>query len=351
MNPYLDLFYGALEAYGVQRAGSFLLSPRWLAAKRHEIHAIHLHWPEWLWDGRHERSGWALLKLHMVLVMAGVLGIKRIWTVHNLDPHEGRNWQDELGQRLLARYCDLLIVHSRVTEEQVRRKLSPKAPMVVMPHGSYEGHYPAPRPRAVVMEEFGLKGGRPILCCLGRLRDYKGLDLACEALSMLHDEVQLVIAGVPHRGFDMAALERYDEILPGLVLIARALDDQEFSDLLSVSDAALLPYRQITGSGALLAAWTHGCGVVVSDLDYFQEMLLPGNNAGMAFKAGDAESLVDAIRAYLKVPYNARERDALRMAERFSWSRCVEPVGEVIQAWQEDGEARGGLHRHQEATA
>ena len=338
-NPYLDLFYGALAPSGVETAESFKFSLKWLFDKRGEIDVIHFHWPEWLWDGRREGSARALLKLQAILRVASALGIKLIWTVHNLDIHEGSGWQDKWGQRLLARHCDMLITHSQTTAERVHDRLRPRKPVVVMPHGSYEGHYPEPRDRETVLAELGLEDDRPLLCCVGRLRDYKGLDLACEALTQLGDEVRLVIAGVPHRGFDMAPLEHYAETLPGLTLIARPLSDQEFVDILSVSDATLLPYRQITGSGTLLAAWTQGCGVVASDLDYFREMLPDGSNAGKLFQPGNTDAIAYAVQEYLSIPLEKRREAARAMATQFSWNRCVEPVSQVLQGWQREDEA------------
>lgn len=349
-NPYLGLFYGALERYGVERAEGFLLSPRWLLTQRKRVDAIHFHWPEWLWDGRREPSARALLKLQGVLIAAGAMGIKRVWTVHNLDPHERRPRQDRRGQRLLARHCDLLIVHSEVTAEQVREQLQPRAPVVVMPHGSYVGHYPEPRPRAVVLAELGLKDDRPVICCIGRLREYKGLELACEALARLGEEAHLVIAGTPHKAYDMEPLERYAETLPGLTLIPRALNDQEFADTLSVADAVLLPYREITGSGALLAAWSEGCGVIASDLDFFREMVPDGSDAGRLFQSGNSDALVRAVRAYLRIPTEQRKEAARAMAGRFSWERCVEPLGEVLRSWQRDRKERPSGHDVQPAT-
>lgn len=333
-NPYLRLFYEALEPYGVSTVSGFSFSLRWLWQARNEIDAVHFHWPDRLWEGRHENSDRALLKLYAFLVLAGWLGIKRIWTVHNLDPHEGESRADRRGQDLLARHCDLLIVHSRLTERKVLAKLKPRGKIIVMPHGNYDGHYPQPRPRAVVIEEFDLRDNLPVLCCLGRLREYKGLDIACDALRYLGEDVQLIIGGVPHRGFDLAPLERSAAQLPNLALIPRMLSDQELVDLLSVSDAALLPYRKITGSGALLAAWTEGCGVIASDLDFFQEMISETSTAGRLFSAGDAQALALAVRDYLAAPEQERRKGARAEAEKYAWDRCVGPVGEQLLAWQ-----------------
>lgn len=338
--PYLRLFHGALDSYGVETVGPFKLSPRWLWTSRRDIDAIHLHWAEQLWDGRREGSIRALAKLKAVLVLAGLLGIQRIWTVHNLELHENNGRADRWGQRTLARHGDLMIVHTEGTAERARRRLRPRAPIIVMYHGSYEGFYPQPRPSADVRRALGLGSERPVLCCVGRLREYKGLDVACESLTELGDEVQLVIAGVPHRGFDMTAVERCAESSPNVTLIARKLDDQEFVDLLSISDVVLLPYRQITGSGVLYAAWTMGCGVVASDLPYFREMVPKDGDAGRLFETGSPKALVDAVRAYLAIPRDRRGRAARAEADRYSWDERVRPVAEAMASWS--GRTRRG---------
>ena len=333
-NPYLDLFYGALAPHGVERVEAFRLSPRWLLARRKEVDVLHFHWPEWLWDGSSEPSARAFVKLQIVLVMAGILGIKRVWTVHNLEVHEGKDGSDRVGQRLLARWCDLLIVHSAHTAEQVRARLHPRGPVVVMPHGNYEGHYPEPRPRAVALAGLGLEEGNPLVCCVGWLRDYKGLDIACDAAARLGESVRLVIAGPPHRSFDLDTLTRRVAKSPNVHLIPRLLDDQELVDLISVSEAVVLPYRQITGSGALLAAWTQGRGVVASDLDFFREALPVDSEAGILFETGRADALAQALSTYLAIPHEARCRAARERAEDFAWERCVLPVAAVLESWR-----------------
>ena len=259
--------------------------------------------------------------------------MRLIWTVHNLVPHDGGGWENGWGKRILARHCDLVITHSASTEAELRRRVTPRGPVVVMPHGSYIGHYPEPRPRLAVLADLGIADDRPILCCVGMLRGYKGIDLACEAFAHLQDEVRLIIAGSPHQTFELASVERYAEREPGLTLVTHRLSDQEFVDILSVADAALLPYRQVTGSGALLAAWSAGCGVVASDLTFFRDMLPEDSDAGRLFRTGDAEALVAAIRDYLQVSRERRRAAAWDMASQFAWERCVVPVGKIIQSW------------------
>jgi glycosyltransferase involved in cell wall biosynthesis len=203
-----------------------------------------------------------------------------------------------------------------------------------MPHGNYEGCYPAPRSRDAIREELCLDAGRPVVSCIGWLRDYKGLDLACDAAARLGGEVQFVIAGPVHESFDARGLQQQADTLPYLKLIMRRLTDQEFVDILAASDAVLLPYRAITGSGVLLAAWTQGRGVVASDLEFFREALAGGRPAGALFEADSAPALAKAIRTYLDIGPEKRRRSALAEAAKFSWDRCVTPVADVVRGWQ-----------------
>jgi glycosyltransferase involved in cell wall biosynthesis len=195
-----------------------------------------------------------------------------------------------------------------------------------MPLGDPAPAYPRARSRFEVTRELGLDPERPIVACLGRLRNYKGLDLACAAIGRLNGRVQLVIGGLRHAGFDVERLVAAIGRTSAGVVIDRRLTDQEFADLTAASDAALLPYRAITGSAALLAALGLGRGVVTSELPYFQEILAQEPDAGVTVRGWDAADWADGIMRYLERPAEVRRRAALRLAARYSWDRCVEPL-------------------------
>jgi alpha-1,6-mannosyltransferase len=116
------------------------------------------------------------------------------------------------------------------------------------------------------------------------------------------------------------------------VVIARPLADQEFADLTAASDAVLLPYRAITGSSALLAAVGLGRGVVASKLPYFEEILADEPDAGVMVPGWDAAAWADGILRLLARPPDVRTAAALRLANRCSWDRCVEPLAAAVGA-------------------
>ena len=333
----------SLERRGISIAGNVQIGVSWLRSNSGRIDAIHFHWPETIWrDRRPERphalaravhAGRELLRVARFVREARRLGIARIWTIHNLEPHEGASSWDRLGYRLLARSSDVIVGHSaRALADAAREYHVPAGRSIVMPMGEMHEAYPPARPREAVLREFGLDPALPMLSCLGRIRQYKGLDLACEAVRRLNGRVQLVVAGPAHAGFDVAGLREAIGRVPRAIAIPRQLDDQEFADLMAASDAAFLPYRNVTGSAVLLTAIGFGCPMIAADLPYFREVLAPEPEAGVLVSGTDPERWAQAIDAFFAQPLEGRRGAARRLAERYSWDRVVMPLVDALTA-------------------
>jgi beta-1,4-mannosyltransferase len=355
-NPYVDLFYDALEPHGITLCDHQLVASReWLKDNANAVGAVHFHWPEDCWRVRlrtlRQRIPWffrlpalpgmldTVLRVYRLSRFRGFLrAAKRarihiIWTMHNLDDHDGSDVVDRYGCKLLIEAAELVICHSEDARRACLQRYRPRGQVVVMPHGNYDGAYPPPRPRDEVLRDLGLRPDLPVVCCLGGLRAYKGFDLACEALARFNGQVQLIIGGIPHRTFDLETLKRQAERLPGATLLARRLSEAELSDFVSASEVVLLPYRRMTTSGALLAALTLGRAVVASDLPFFREILSAEPDAGVLFEPGDAAGLARAIGAALEIPGARRTAASRRLADRYAWERVVPPVADVFRRW------------------
>lgn len=114
-NPYQELFYSALTRFGVRAEPGLEFDLKWLRARREDIDAIHIHWPEGIWRryGLHAvKEPLHLMRLRAYLRGARALGVKVVWTVHNLEDHEGANPMDAYAYRILLRNSDIVIVHS-----------------------------------------------------------------------------------------------------------------------------------------------------------------------------------------------------------------------------------------------
>ena len=334
-NAYQAEFYAALRPSGVEVLYPPVIDDAWLRTTKRSVDALHMHWPESLWRTR-GRSWLGHLRGIVGLerfLQAAKRKLKLIWTVHNLEPHESPSRLDRLGYSRLARHADLLIVHSRVSCEQLRAAYRPRGRVVMMYHGSY-ARRPVPREdHARLRRQFGLEHRSPLGCCVGNLREYKCFDLAVAAVRRMSRDFRLVVAGAPHPDFDLLRMSQLSAGDPRIRLIPRRLTDAEFDELVSLSTAVLLPYRKITSSGALLFALARGRSVIASDLPYFREICAPEPEAATFFAPGDSAGLARAIERHLEIPEPRRCAAALRLSAHYAWDRCIPPVAAVLQQW------------------
>jgi glycosyltransferase involved in cell wall biosynthesis len=331
-NPYFELFYDALAEVGdIRYGGTVEINDAWLRANQSAIDVLHVNWPELYW-----RQGTSTVQrmrraigFWRYLLLARRLGIVVVVTVHNLVPHEDATLLDKGGTWAALSGSDLTICHSAEARRVVARWPGVSSGSTIcMPIGNYDGVYPPPQPDPRWLRAAGVRADLPVVACVGVLRDYKGLDIAIEAITHLKD-VQLLIAGEPHKRFDVAALRRHCG--ERVTLIERSLTPSELSDAFALSDVVWFPYRRVTGSAALLTAWTLGRTVVTSDLEYFQEMLRQHPQAGIIFRAGDAVDLASKTKTLLMVPSETRQRHALSAAQAYRWSNLVPEVSERLR--------------------
>lgn len=334
-NPYQKLFYQSLEGHGFAAEPGLKPTTKWLRANRGNIDFIHIHWPEQLWR-RTGRNGWKqpllILRLKRFLTRAQSCGIKVVWTIHNLAHHEGTTIIDSVGYRILRQHSDLMIVHSETAACEVRGLTSAGERIIVMEHGNYVGCYPPPSPRELVLPSLELDANIPTVACLGHIRGYKGIDLAISAVKALKGRVQLVIGGAPKNPSDIEQYVAAVADTPYVKVIARKLSPQEFSDLSAASDLILLPYRGITGSGALLSAWSFGRCAIASDLPFFREVMARYPGAINLFEAGNSQSLAAAISVSISRPAQERQVAAISARDRTAWPVVIKPVAEALSA-------------------
>jgi glycosyltransferase involved in cell wall biosynthesis len=352
VNPYFRLFYDALRPLGVELAGTFVPSRRWLRENAESFEALHFHWPEWIIRSEPDsfrffhafRGGWRISQLlapaypavqireYRAFLRAARAARKRIvWTCHNVEAHEDATGPVRSAYRTLARAADLVICHDAAAGARCSSLYAPRGRIAIMEHGNYDGVYPAARPKAEVLRELGISPGVPLLLFVGQVRPYKAVDLICDVAARLGEGTALLIAGhSPIADYAREIRERVAR-LPNAVFVDRHLSEQEFADYTAASDLVLLPYRKVTGSGSALAALTLGRGLIASDLPFFVDLLRGHPDAGRVFRCGDAKDLTEAIAAFLRVPSAVRERAARELAARYDWARLVPPVAAILR--------------------
>lgn len=335
-NQYIALYQRALAGYGIGVGPPAVIQDDFLRRNAGQVDAVHIQWtPEYIWRCRGS-SAWArargLVGFWRYLRIARAVGVRLVWTLHDVEHHEGSGRLDEIGYRVLARWADLCIVHDKYAAEHFVKRFGGRSDRVcVMEHGNYDGTFPPARPRAETLARLGVDPACRVLLCQGNVRPYKRYDLAIQAAGRLGAGYHLVVAGRPPDSAFGDDLRRHAAGLKNVTLILESQSEQAISDLFAAADAFLLPYAKITGSGSLLTTATLGRGFIASDLPYFRQALDQEPEAGLCFPVGSVDGLVEAVRRFFTSPAEPRHRAARRIADRVPWSEVVRPVAAWYQ--------------------
>lgn len=336
-NPYQRLLYGAMAelGVGVRYLGvltpipllNVLLLPLELGWHRvRGVRLVHLHWVFGFYfpgGTRFKFVRWLAQRWFGVwLGSCRLLGMKVVWTVHNILPHEPVFDDDVSARRRLIKASELVIGHSDAALVQLRKLGVRPTRSIVIPHGPVAL---SPGYRALASRSGNPRRAMRFMF-IGHVKRYKGLEDLLVAFSLLPSYVQanLTIAGEC----------RDPELLATLTILGRGqeakvnmsfgyLQDEEISELLAGADMVVLPFRQVTTSGSAQLALCHGKPLVVPRLAGFDE--LP-DAAVFRYEPG-----VEGLKAALVEATEADERRLAAMAVaareyayRLSWPDIAE---------------------------
>ena len=280
-NPYQESLYEALAAgagithrYVGELSGSqtlnLLLLPLELFVRRLAgYRCLHLHWLfKFVLPGSRRFPSLRRLarwQFTFFLVWSRLLGIKIVWTAHNVLPHQQVFDDDARARRALTARSVGVIAHHEATLDALRALGCRLRRTAVIPHGM-----PQPRSRvdAVLPRPAGDLAPAVLTgVFVGNVEAYKGVeDLLAATADARVDGISLVIAGECRDAHLAAALRRlaHASRVPVMLRLVR-LSDDELRDLLESADFAVLPYRAVTSSGTVGEVLGAGCPVVLPE--------------------------------------------------------------------------------------
>ena len=326
-NPYQDRLANCLEDCGAQ-----VHKYATLKALAHDIlfgrfrpQVVHLHW-----ISRFGARGLGLARAASFLLrlcLLRVAGIRLVWTVHNLLPHESRHPRLDMAIGwLTARLAHCLIVHSATAKAEVCKGwgLAASKPIHVVPHPNYIGCYPDSITRAQARQRLDIPESGVVLLFLGAVRPYKGVLQLVDSFKALDDaSTFLLIAGRPLND-DFA--QTVNDAIQGngnIRFHAGFVSDDDVQVYMNAADVVVLPYLRTLSSGAVMLAMSFGKACVAPALGSIAD-LLDASGAFLYDPTGE-----DALGKALSQAYGARERLA-RMgahnrekAEQYSWENAA----------------------------
>jgi len=321
MNPYVRLLQQALRKEGVVCSSASGLSPRLVRQWQGGAEVLHLHWVELLYATPSlARSIRLLAAVLGGLVWARAVGCKIIYTVHNLDPHERSfPFLASIANRALFALADAWHVHDEAAKLNVIRTYGRRKRIYVVPHGSYIGAYPNNCTKHEARARLGLADNAFIYLFLGQIRRYKGVEDLISAFGRLADDTcQLLVAGNVH---DKAYGQLLTQLLQGRSGIHtqfKYVPDSEVQYFMNACDICVLPYRDVTTSGAAILAFSFGKPIIVPALGGFPELAADGR--GIVYEPTSRDGLLRALAQARSMDIDAAGQRAMLWAREHEWS-------------------------------
>ncbi len=308
-NPYQDLLASGLTRLGVRVA---IVSRRLVffraVTRQGRPDVLHLHAPDHFVVYRRTLPA-AVIALALYLAQIAWLrwlGVRVVWTVHDLTNHEGRRPRfDAACRRATARLADALIVHCQRARDEVARGYGVEATRIhVVRHGHYGDAYPHYHgDRTSARAALDLPRDSTLVLFLGNIRRHKGVERLIDAFRHLDRAgARLVIAGDPFDAGIRAGLAASVQGRSDVVLRLGRVADDDVPVYLRAADLVVCPFTSSLTSGSLALALSFGKAVVVSRQGCAAEMV--GEDGGFLYDPSQSDGLVSALRAAL----DARDR-------------------------------------------
>jgi beta-1,4-mannosyltransferase len=183
-------------------------------------------------------------------------GVRLLWTVHNVLPHETvfRAAEVRLRQFMLRTADVVHVMHdSHLGLLRTAFEVEPRA-VIVLPHPSYAGAYPDWVDRASARSHLGIPLGVRVLVTFGQIRPYKGHSAFLDAFDLAarrNPQLRWLVAGKVRDEPGGGGFMRRASEHPAVLFYPGFTPEAEVQHFLRAADAAVYPYLNSLNSGAL----------------------------------------------------------------------------------------------------
>lgn len=221
---------------------------------------------------------------------------KIIFTAHNVLPHNTGNRYKGI-YRKMYRLVNHIIVHADATRQEIQQDFNVEPDKIsVIHHGTLKMSIDSnelKRQEAALKQKYPTEG-KIVFTSLGEQSPYKGIDLLVDIWQHTpelnkNENLQIIFAG-KNVGIDVSLISGFKNV----TIIDERISNEEYYFLLHQTDVYLLPYREISQSGALFTAMEEHIPMLVSDAGGLAEPLGIAE-VGWKVKANDKQSLREKL--------------------------------------------------------
>ncbi|MDD9148214.1 glycosyltransferase [Sporolactobacillus sp. CQH2019] len=321
-NKYNDLLSRSLENEGVEvREFSFKKIAK---MKRGDV--VHFHWIDSYYQ---KNNRWSMLVKSKIffsfLYILKLRGIKLVWTVHNLYPHDYK-WPglEKKIRAQMMRLCDKLIVAADSIKQEVVKEfgIAPEKIEIIL-HGHYYGAYPAHH--LSYRKKYNIDENRLVFLFVGAVKEYKGVIPLLTDFTNLDDRnSNLIIAGKVYDGLEKSIMQFKGK--NGVILDLRFIPDEELADLILSSDFVVLPFKNITTSGSAILAASLRKKIICPSTPFMKEYF--NDSIAIMYDGSDTNGLWNALKGCMSDRKNKDIPDAAYRAflSKLSWKKAGENI-------------------------
>lgn len=336
-NPYQEKLAEYLVNLGIQVEGidsRKIFLPT--VVRRWSPDILHLHWLHKYFEAPNAPNAlFRLVKFISGIVILKLMGIKIVWTAHNLKNHENLYpLLDRICTSVVARLADAIIAHCQAAKCEIATtlQLRNKDKIFVVPHGNYTGYYENKIDRVEARKALDIPNSSLVFLFLGTIRPYKGVFELILAFKQLHNkEVQLVIAGEALNDELAQQIRQKIEGHDNIKFIPGFIPEEQIQVYMNSCDVVVFPYRDVLTSGAVVLAMSFGKTCIGPRRGCIGEIL--DNSGAFLYNPDIEEGLFQAMNSAVQNSGNLLSMGDYnqRSADQWSWDRIAEKTLEVYQ--------------------
>lgn len=334
-NPYQKALADSLSKKGVEvcfGVTSYLFSVLKSIKNSWKPDILHLHWihPFLLASSKGKTIVKSICFIAELITLR-ILGIKVVWTVHNIVNHEKKFSSLELFfTKFAIRFFNIVIVHSQFAKNEVKKvyNITDNSEIQIIPHGNYINNYKNTISRIEARNKLKIDEKEVVLMYFGLIRPYKGVFELIEAFKGLNVlQKKLLIVGKPCSNEIAKNILKRCNKNENIKTIFEFIPDNKIQIYMNAADVVVLPYRDILTSGAVILAMSFSKPVIAPAIGCIPETL--DIEGSFLYEPSKKDGLIKAMRQVFNADLIKMGNHNFELAKQFRWDKITKKTYEV----------------------
>jgi glycosyltransferase involved in cell wall biosynthesis len=225
--------------------------------------------------------------------------VKMIGTLHHYPNCKKKEWL----LKYLSKRLKFIIVHSEYIGKQLEAIQIRN--YIVIDYPAFHSSNSGLNDPAKLREKAGIPGDKVVLSALGGTRYDKGLDILLDSLKYIDEDCKrkllINIAGKEETFNDQFIIRKTENCGVDIRINLRFMSDEEFDQNIQLSDAIILPYRNVfTGnSGPMAEGVFRNKPIIATDFGNLG-FLVNSHRLGYTFQSENSRSLAGVISNFIR---------------------------------------------------